>query len=170
MLSPGRPKKYPLFFFFTQSINTAARVDHHSSALVVETCCATSAHDIHCPSATDSWLHDSLLVLCIALPLPREFLRNFSPRHRLLQRRQNLPEPAACSRTTDAARSAGPRRATRSVYNFISYTLLSRQITVFKLFAPGKRGTPFAPRTVLETPATPLFMSMVPPQNMFLLF
>ena len=47
--SPTDPrlKKKPIP---AQSIKTAVRIDHHGSALVVETFCATSAHDIHCRS------------------------------------------------------------------------------------------------------------------------
>ena len=61
-------------------------------------------------------------VLCIALPLPRRFLRahdiNWSYDARTCPcLNRHLTSSAACSRTTDAARSAWPRRATRSVYN-----------------------------------------------------
>ena len=61
----------------------------HRLALASGDSCATSAYDIN-------WSND-------ARTCP------FLNRH--------LSSSAACSRTTNAARSAGPRRATRSVYN-----------------------------------------------------
>ena len=68
---------------------------------------------------------NSLLVLCIALPLPRGFLRahdiNWSNDTRTCPcLNRHLTSSAACSRTTDAARSAGRRRATRCVCNKLS--------------------------------------------------
>ena len=66
------------------------------------------------------WLHDSLPVLCIALPLPRGFLISWSNDARTCPcLNRHLTSSAACSRTTDAARLAGPRRATRSNYKHI---------------------------------------------------
>ena len=63
------------------------------------------------------------LLLGISVPLPQRFLRahdiNWSNDARTCPcLNRHLTSSAACSRTTDAARSAGPRWATRSVYNF----------------------------------------------------
>ena len=71
---------------------------HHSSALVVRTFCATSAHDICCPSTQRHWSY---------------FLRSLSI---------DLTSSAACSQITDAARSAGPRWASGTTFSGSSKT------------------------------------------------
>ena len=89
----------------------------HSGCLILETrpTAQPATQARASPARPVCWLHDSLLVLRIALPRDDINLSNDARTCPCLNR--HLTSSAACSRTTDAARSAGPRRATRSGYN-----------------------------------------------------